>query len=119
MEAMAEFLSAPSPPEVVLRNASRDLSLDKFAAEYLLDLNDSRRHADRSKRNIVLSIETFLTFCRKNSIVDLDQVQRLQLVIFYRIGLHLGELVNPAHHQIRNGIIHIHPRRSPVSTLEM
>lgn len=210
MEALAEVLSAPSPPEVVLKQASRDLSLDKFAAEYLLGINDSRRHAVRSKQIIGLSIETFLAFCRKNSIVDLDQIQRLHierfrdglasregcgrkklknrtinryigdiramlnraierglieknpaqsrgrndtlflptddeatrtvlteaelakllaltdedlkplfarnyrviremLIIFYRTGMRLGELVNLTHNQIRNGVIHIEP----------
>lgn len=82
IDALAAVITSPAPAEEVLEDAGRDLSIERFAAEHLLSIERSRTHADRSKQIIVLSIQTFLEFSRRNGIVDLDRIKRHDLEVY-------------------------------------
>lgn len=81
-EALAAVLAEVGPVEDTLEAAGKDLSIERFAAGHLLGIERSRTHAARSKQIIVLSIETFLEFCSRNGIVDLDQIKRHDLEVY-------------------------------------
>lgn len=82
IEALAAVISTPAPVEDVLERAGRDLSIERFAAEHLLGIERSRSHSPRSKQVIILSIKTFVKFCSRRRLVDLDQLKRYDLEVF-------------------------------------
>jgi len=81
-EALAAVLNQPAPTEETLAKAQVDLCIERFAAEHLLGIERSRSHTPRSKQIIVLSIETFLAFCRRQELNDLDQIKRQHIEAF-------------------------------------
>lgn len=81
-EALAAVISQPVPIEKTLDQARVDLSIERFTAMHLLGIERSRSHAPRSKQIIVLSIETFLKFCKRNDLTELDQIKRQHIEAF-------------------------------------
>jgi integrase len=81
-EALAAVLNAPAPIELTLSEAAKDRSIAGFAAKHLVKIENSRRHAVRTRQIIKLSIETFLEFCKREHLEDLNQIQRTHIEAF-------------------------------------